>query len=132
MDSRYTRIFLYLLMVIINCNSGFGQDLHVLKIKNVKQLHDFFKYRENDRPLISGHRGGIVPNFPENSIEAFENTLRHTPAFFEIDPRLTKDSVIVLVHDATLNRTTTGTGKVMDFTWEELQDPSQEFSGCSV
>ena len=123
MQFSYKTTFLFLLAIISSTawNPSLSQEIHVLKIKNVKQLHDFFKYRENDRPLISGHRGGIVPGFPENSIEAFENTLKHTPAFFEIDPRITKDSVIVLVHDATLDRTTTGTGKVIDYTWEELQ-----------
>jgi glycerophosphoryl diester phosphodiesterase len=40
---------------------------------------------------------------------------------FEIDPRITKDSVVVLMHDATLDRTTTGTGRVADHTWAELQ-----------
>ena len=115
---------LFLLAIILsnNWNPGFAQEIHILKVKNVKQLQDFFRYRENDRPIVSGHRGGIVPGFPENSIEAFENTLKHTPAFFEIDPRITKDSVIVLVHDATLERTTTGTGKVADYTWEELKE----------
>ncbi|RYG29585.1 MAG: glycerophosphodiester phosphodiesterase family protein, partial [Chitinophagaceae bacterium] len=44
-----------------------------------------------------------------------------TPAFFEIDPRLTKDSVIVLLHDDTLDRTTTGKGKLSDHTWEEVK-----------
>lgn len=72
-------------------------------------------------PIISGHRGGMTKGFPENCIASFVNTLRHTPAFFEIDPRLTKDSVIVLMHDATLDRTTTGSGKVSDYTWEELR-----------
>jgi glycerophosphoryl diester phosphodiesterase len=43
------------------------------------------------------------------------------PAFFEIDPRLTKDSVIVLMHDETLDRTTTGKGKLSDYTYAELQ-----------
>lgn len=121
MNACYRTIFLGFIITIIGWTSSLAQDLHVLKIKNTRQLHDFFSYREDDRPIISGHRGGIVPGFPENSIEAFENTLQHTPAFFEIDPRLTKDSVIVLVHDATLDRTTTGTGKVMDYTWEELK-----------
>lgn len=114
---------LFCLLVFVSClGEGYSQDLHVLKIKNVRQLHDFFKYRDNDRPIISGHRGGVVPGFPENSIEALENTLQHVPAFFEIDPRLTKDSVIVLVHDATLDRTTTGTGRVIDYTWDQLKE----------
>lgn len=102
--------------------SGFAQSgMHVLKIKNAKELRAFFRYTGNDIPFVSGHRGGINKGFPENSIEAFANTLRFTPATFEIDPRLTKDSVIVLMHDATLNRTTNGTGKVGDYTLAELK-----------
>lgn len=95
--------------------------LQTLNIKNTQDLHDFFKYTGQDIPIISGHRGGTTQGYPENCIATFENTLRHTPAFFEIDPRLTKDSVVVLMHDATLERTTTGTGKVSDYTWEELK-----------
>jgi len=59
---------------------------------------------------------------PENSLESFQNVLNQMPAFFEIDPRLTKDSVIVLMHDEMLNRTTNATGKLSDFTWKELKD----------
>ena len=43
------------------------------------------------------------------------------PSFFEIDPRLTRDSVIVLMHDVTIDRTTNGTGRVADYTLAELQ-----------
>ncbi|MFB9865400.1 glycerophosphodiester phosphodiesterase family protein [Rufibacter immobilis] len=98
------------------------EPLQNLNIKNTKELHQFFKYTGKDVPILSGHRGSIVKGFPENSIPSFEETLRHTPAFFEIDPRLTKDSVIVLMHDATLDRTTTGTGKVSDYTYAELKE----------
>jgi glycerophosphoryl diester phosphodiesterase len=97
------------------------QPLHILAIKTPKELHSFFRWTGKDRPIISGHRGGMVKGFPENSMATFENTLKHTPAFFEIDPRLTKDSVIVLMHDATLERTTTGIGKVGEYTWAELK-----------
>ncbi len=98
------------------------QEMNILKIKNVRELHAFFSYTGRDRVIISGHRGGMVPGFPENSIATFENTLKHTPAFFEIDPRLTKDSVIVLMHDATLDRTTTGKGRLSDYTYDQLKD----------
>lgn len=97
------------------------EKINVLKIKSAKDLHALFKYAGNDIMLIAGHRGGMVKGFPENSIATFENTLKHTPAFFEIDPRLTKDSVMVLMHDATLDRTTTGKGKLSDYTYEELK-----------
>ena len=120
--STFWKINLSLLLVLPVADGSYGQAIHTLEIKNVRQLHDFFKYREDDKPLISGHRGGIVKGYPENSLEALEHTLQSTPAFFEIDPRLTKDSVIVLVHDATLDRTTNGTGKVIDYTWEELRE----------
>ncbi|MCD8538347.1 MAG: glycerophosphodiester phosphodiesterase family protein [Leadbetterella sp.] len=69
----------------------------------------------------AGTAARTSPATPENSIEGFEYVLNHTPAFFEIDPRLTKDSVIVLLHDATLDRTTNGTGKLADYTWEEVK-----------
>ena len=117
----FRRIILALFLLLGISYLSYGQEIHILKIKNVRQLHDFFKYRDGDRPLVSGHRGGIVKGYPENSLEALEHTLTYTPAFFEIDPRLTKDSVIVLVHDATLDRTTNGTGKVIDYTWDELK-----------
>lgn len=96
--------------------------LKVLKTKTPEDLHAFFRYKKNKATIIAGHRGGMVTGFPENSIATFENTLKYTPAFFEIDPRLTKDSVIVLMHDATLDRTTTGKGKLSDYTWEEAKE----------
>ena len=76
---------------------------------------------DGGRVFASGHRGGMMAGYPENCIESFEKTLSMMPSFFEIDPRLTRDSVIVLMHDATIDRTTTGTGRVSDYTYEELQ-----------
>ncbi|WP_428665772.1 glycerophosphodiester phosphodiesterase family protein [Runella sp.] len=95
--------------------------LKVINLKTAKDLHSFFQFTGNDILLIAGHRGGLAKGFPENSIASFEHTLQHTPAFFEIDPRLTKDSVIVLMHDATLDRTTNGKGKLSDYTYAELK-----------
>lgn len=95
--------------------------IHTIEVKNTRDLAAFFKYTSARMPLISAHRGGTRTGFPENCIATLENTLQYTPAMFEIDPRLTKDSVVVLMHDATLDRTTTGKGKVSDYTWKELQ-----------
>lgn len=113
---------MFLLPVMVMCCLFLNaQRLHTLNIKNEKELQAFFRYTGKDQPLISGHRGCHIKNFPENSIEAMSNTLEQTPAFFEIDPRLTKDSVIVLLHDDTLDRTTTGKGKLSNYTWEEIK-----------
>ena len=95
--------------------------MNVLTISTPQQLQQYFKYTGQDIPLISGHRGGPDKGFPENSIAAMEHSLQATPATFEIDPRFTKDSVIVLLHDDTLDRTTTGHGKLNNYTWEEIK-----------
>ena len=82
---------------------------------------DINDFMSKDRPIISGHRGGNMPGYPENCIETFGRILEDMPTFFEVDPRMTKDSIIVLMHDATIDRTTTGKGKVRDYTYAELQ-----------
>lgn len=98
-----------------------AQKLQTRSFKSAGKVHTFLKYKSEKSPIIAGHRGTMEDGFPENSIESMEHTLRHTFAIFELDPRLTKDSVIVLMHDATLDRTTTGKGAIKDFTYEELQ-----------
>ncbi len=94
---------------------------YYIDIQSREALHEWFTYSPERDIVVSGHRGGMLTGYPENCIESFEKTLTMMPSFFEIDPRLTKDSVIVLMHDATINRTTNGTGKVSDYTYEELQ-----------
>lgn len=85
------------------------------------KLQAYFAYTPEAEILVSGHRGSNDVMLPENSWETFRKITDAMPVFFEIDPRLTKDSVIVLMHDATIDRTTNGTGKLCDYTWEELQ-----------
>lgn len=85
-------------------------------------LRSYFAYSPERDVVISGHRGGMLAFYPENCIESFEKTLTMMPSFFEIDPRLTADSVIVLMHDKDLDRTTTGKGPVSDYTYRELQE----------
>lgn len=94
---------------------------HILDIKDASDLHEFFRYTKDRVPFISSHRGGPKKELPENCIATFENTLQHTWSLLEIDPHYTKDSAIVLMHDATLDRTSTGHGKVSDYTLEEIR-----------
>ncbi|PZR28331.1 MAG: glycerophosphodiester phosphodiesterase [Citrobacter freundii] len=106
-----------MLMIMVAANS----QLKILQKDDQFDIHSFFHYTGKNQNIISGHRGSHIPGYPENAIETFEYVLKNTPAFFEIDPRLTKDSVIVLLHDATLDRTTTGKGKLSDYTWEQVK-----------
>lgn len=93
-----------------------------LSFKSTAEMQGYFRYKNDGTIIISGHRGGREVGFPENSIEGFQNVLDQMPAIFEIDPRMTKDGVIVLMHDATLDRTTNAKGRLCDFTWAELQN----------
>lgn len=95
--------------------------LHNIKTSNAAAVKDFLRYTPDRLPFICAHRGGPRKDFPENCIETFENTLSQTPAMLEIDPHYTKDGKIVLMHDATLDRTSNGHGKIADFTLEELK-----------
>jgi glycerophosphoryl diester phosphodiesterase len=95
--------------------------LHRLDPQTPTGFRTLLDFRNGPLPLVSGHRGGAWAGFPENCIPTFERTLRHSFAMLEIDPRLTKDGAVVVHHDATLERTTTGKGRVADFTLAELR-----------
>lgn len=84
-------------------------------------LMNFFSWAEDRIPLVSAHRGGPYIGYPENAIETFAHVASKGPVVIECDIAMTSDSVLVMMHDNTLERTTTGTGNVIDFTWEELQ-----------
>lgn len=103
-------------------SSTLSSRLHVINPKNPQGLRELFRYAGESEHFVSAHRGGPQKNFPENCIETFENTLQHTFAIMEIDPRYTKDGAIVVHHDATLERTTTGKGRVADMTLRELKE----------
>lgn len=95
--------------------------LHTVKIDSIEELQAYFTYDPARDVIVSGHRGGMMPGYPENCIESCEKTLSLMPTFFEIDFSFTKDSVMVLMHDLTIDRTTTGKGLVADYTYDELR-----------
>lgn len=80
--------------------------------------------REKSLAIVAAHRGGDEP--AENAIETFERTLHGAPGpvMLEIDVRRTRDGALVLMHDETLDRTTSGEGAVSAITlaaFEKLQ-----------
>lgn len=100
---------------------GSTAGLHTFEITTAQELKDFFRYTEDHLPVVSSHRGGAREGYPENALATFEHTLRHTWSLMEVDPRYTKDSVIVLFHDSTLERTSTGQGQVSEHTYGQLR-----------
>jgi glycerophosphoryl diester phosphodiesterase len=73
-----------------------------------------------ERPLVAAVRGGAAL-WPENSLLAFRNALALGVDVLEFDLHLTRDGEVVVMHDATLDRTTTASGPVRDRTLEELR-----------
>ncbi|MGI9527283.1 MAG: glycerophosphodiester phosphodiesterase family protein [Weeksellaceae bacterium] len=71
--------------------------------------------------LISAHRGGSgLKGYPENAIETLEYLYQKDIKIFEIDIIQTKDNQLMLLHDDFLERTTTGQGKIKNFTADDL------------
>lgn len=71
-------------------------------------------------PRIVAHRGDSA-HFPENTLPAFESAYRMAVDVIETDVHLSKDGVLVVWHDPTLDRNTNGSGRIEDHTLEELK-----------
>lgn len=69
---------------------------------------------------IAAHRGDSAL-FPENTMPAFISAYDKGADYIELDLHQTKDGVVVVIHDSTLDRTTTGTGKVSEYTYEKIR-----------
>lgn len=70
--------------------------------------------------LIAAHRGAHLDQ-PENSLPAIRRAVEVGADIVEIDIRLTRDGVPILMHDETVDRTTNGTGAVAEMTLEEIR-----------
>ncbi|MCB1086135.1 MAG: glycerophosphodiester phosphodiesterase, partial [Verrucomicrobiae bacterium] len=69
---------------------------------------------------LCAHRGAMTTH-PENTLPAFEEALRLGAQMIEFDVQLTRDGALVLMHDATIDRTTTQQGQVADLTLSDLK-----------
>lgn len=72
------------------------------------------------RPLVFAHRGGSALA-PENTIAAFDHAHALGVDGFELDVRLSRDGEVVVIHDAEVDRTTDGTGRVSRSTADQLR-----------
>ena len=70
--------------------------------------------------LVACHRGDWR-NYPENSLAAIESVIGMGADIVEIDLALTSDSVLVVCHDRTLNRTTTGKGLIAEIPYDSVR-----------
>jgi glycerophosphoryl diester phosphodiesterase len=75
---------------------------------------------EMTMPKIMGHRGAKAYE-PENTLRSIRRALDLGVQAVEIDIHLSRDGHLVVIHDATVDRTTNGKGRVADLSWEELR-----------
>lgn len=94
----------------------------VLRFHSIEELQAFYVWEPDKAPVLSAHRGGPYPGYPENCIETFEYVLSKVPSTLEVDVSMTADSVLILMHDNTLDRTSTGSGRVSETEFNELQE----------
>ncbi|MCX7796169.1 MAG: glycerophosphodiester phosphodiesterase family protein [bacterium] len=86
---------------------------------------------------VIAHRGASA-YAPENTFPAFELAYKMESDAIETDVRCTRDNILVLIHDETVDRTTNGTGKVSELTIEEINNLdagswfSSEFAGIRI
>lgn len=116
----FTLALLLLTVGLVGCRSASNDKVAEKEPQNkalkvVEALHD----PNSQYVVVVSHRGDWR-NYPENSIPAIESVIRMSVDMMELDLKRTKDSVLVLCHDGTLDRTTTGHGLISDYTYEEL------------
>ncbi|MGB3467459.1 MAG: glycerophosphodiester phosphodiesterase family protein [Cyclobacteriaceae bacterium] len=113
----------FFIFSILSCTDNEKQNTEetIGKFSSVEATKEYFRWQESAPRLISAHRGGPYPGYPENSIEAFNNVLENTEAIIECDVAVTRDGMLIMMHDDKLDRTTTGAGLVNKKTWEEIK-----------
>ncbi|WP_028608825.1 glycerophosphodiester phosphodiesterase family protein [Paenibacillus harenae] len=78
------------------------------------------RLEDNPAIIVAGHRG-YKSEYPENTLLSFRQALNAGVDMIEFDLRLSKDRVLMVIHDETVDRTTDGSGRVGDFTKDELK-----------
>ncbi|QTE22555.1 glycerophosphodiester phosphodiesterase family protein [Polaribacter cellanae] len=116
----YSFLFLLSLMSCKETTSKEEPKIITKKVVTINNLIKNLKDSKNEDVIVVAHRGDWR-NAPENSIQAIKNCIKMGVDMVEIDVQETKDGQLVLMHDKTINRTTTGKGKVTELTWEYLQ-----------
>ena len=110
MKRIYSIFSVFLLIVILAFSSGNKFD------RILKEFH-----RSNSKYiLVAAHRSGHNGH-PENSLSALKHAIEIGTDIVETDVKVTKDSVVVLMHDGKIDRTTNGTGNPENYTLAQLK-----------
>lgn len=121
MKTKTRMAFLFVLFIFCGCHA-------------TKKTPSVFKLPERG---LCAHRGAMGSH-PENTIPAFRAAVEAGAHMIEFDVWLTKDKQMVVIHDASVDRTTNGKGKVSDLTFSEIRNldagswKNPEFTGIQI
>jgi glycerophosphoryl diester phosphodiesterase len=119
-------LIIVLLLTFFGCKKECPCDLvqaNTIKPKVKSSIQDKISNLEdsnNNQVIVVSHRGDWR-NAPENSLQAIQNCIDMGVDMVEIDIRETKDGQLVLMHDKSVDRTTTGQGLVKEWTLDSLR-----------
>lgn len=94
--------------------------LEKVALSKVNAIDSYTATIENTSLQYMGHRGGMDVVYPENTIASLE-VMEPFNYPLEYDVGATKDGVLVLIHDTTINRTSNGTGNIADMYYDQLK-----------
>lgn len=130
------KIFCFIILTFISaCSQESAQTVTSEDIaKNADgALPAFFQcLRDNDVTLVSAHRGGPIEGYPENAIETFERTTENASVVVELDVVKSKDDQLFILHDSTLERTTTLSGLVKNTNWLDIKEATLKDNGGNI
>lgn len=105
-----------------------NQQLLGWRLSNYKSFYQALQ--EKQHPLTPVAHRGLWNTAPENSLSSIQHCIDRKVYLIELDMRLTKDGHIILMHDATVDRTTNGTGEIDQLTLKEIKKLSlKELNG---
>lgn len=125
MNIKYLKRLLFGLIILnltisYSCNPTTNQ----VKDASINSSNEItFKYSTKNKNYVSAHRGGSgITNYPENCIETFDYLHKKGIQIFEIDVSETKDQHLVLMHDNSLQRTSTGRQDVNQINLNQIKE----------
>ena len=117
----------FLLLLLVVLFTAFQVSDPVDKI--LEKFHD----ATSKYVMVAAHRSRTGNHdYPENSISAIKHAINTGVDIIELDVKVTLDNVVILNHDQTIDRTTTGKGNPEEYTWEELQQFRLKLSDGTV
>lgn len=105
--------FLTIGLFFLSCVPLFAQT-------RAEKIREGLLSRDPSKVFVASHRADWR-NWPENSLEGINSAIEMGVDIVEVDLQLTKDSVLIIMHDGKLDRTSTGKGKISETTYDEIK-----------